>query len=95
MTEKEYRSHPSVSRSELWRLITESPEKFIYNRENPQPPTNALIFGQAFHMAVLQPEIYDDNFAVAPVSDRPGRNFVLKIRARLLSRRNGRELFWQ
>ena len=70
MTEKEYRSHPSVSRSELWRLITESPEKFIYNRENPQPPTNALIFGQAFHMAVLQPEIYDDNFVVAPSVDR-------------------------
>lgn len=69
MTEKEYRSHPSVSRSELWRLITESPEKFMYYRENPHPPTNALIFGQAFHMAVLQPEIYDDNFAVAPDVD--------------------------
>ena len=42
----------------------------IYYRENPQPPTNALIFGQAFHMAVLQPEIYGDNFAAAPVFDR-------------------------
>ena len=70
MTEHEYRTHPAVSRSELWRLITESPEKFIYYRENPQPPTNALIFGQAFHMAVLQPEIYEDNFAAAPVFDR-------------------------
>ena len=70
MTEHEYRTHPAVSRSELWRLITESPEKFIYYRENPQPPTNALIFGQAFHMAVLQPEIYGDNFAAAPVFDR-------------------------
>lgn len=70
MTEHEYRTHPAVSRSELWRLITESPEKFIYYRENPQPTTNALIFGQAFHMAVLQPEIYGDNFAAAPVFDR-------------------------
>lgn len=70
MTEHEYRTHPAVSRSELWRLITESPEKFMYYRENPQPPTNALIFGQAFHMAVLQPEIYGDNFAAAPVFDR-------------------------
>lgn len=70
MTEHEYRTHPAVSRSELWRLITESPEKFKFYRENPQPPTNALIFGQAFHMAVLQPEIYNDNFAAAPVFDR-------------------------
>lgn len=70
MTEHEYRTPPAVSRSELWRIITESPEKFMYYRENPQPPTNALIFGQAFHMAILQPEIYYDNFAVAPVSDR-------------------------
>lgn len=70
MTESEYRSHPSVSRSELWKLISEGPEKFNYLRSNPQPPTNALIFGQAFHMAVLQPEIYDDNFAAPPSCDR-------------------------
>lgn len=70
MTEKEYRSHPAVSRSELWRIITESPEKFRYYRDNPTPPTDALIFGQALHMSVLQPEIYADNFAAAPEADR-------------------------
>ena len=70
MTEKEYRSHPAVSRSELWRIITESPEKFRYYRDNPPPPTDALIFGQALHMSVLQPEIYADNFAAAPEADR-------------------------
>lgn len=70
MTEHDYRTNSAVSRTELWRLITESPEKFQYLRSNPQPATNALIFGQAFHMAILQPEIYDDNFAVAPNVDR-------------------------
>lgn len=70
MTEKEYRSHPAVSRSELWRIITESPEKFRYYRDNPPPPTDALIFGQALHMSVLQPEIYAENFAAAPEADR-------------------------
>ena len=35
MTEKEYRSHPAISRSELWK-IRESPEKFKYLKENPE-----------------------------------------------------------
>ncbi|MGN1120312.1 MAG: PD-(D/E)XK nuclease-like domain-containing protein [Oscillospiraceae bacterium] len=69
MTELEYRSHPAISRSELFR-IADSPEKFIYRREHPEPPTEALIFGQALHMSVLQPELYDDNFIVAPDVDR-------------------------
>ena len=70
MTEKEYRAHPAVSRSELWRLLSGTPEKYRYYKDNPQPATDALIFGQALHMSVLQPEIYSDNFAVMPDVDR-------------------------
>ena len=70
MTEKEYRAHHAVSRSELWRLLSETPEKYRYYKDNPPPATDALIFGQALHMSVLQPEIYTDNFAVAPDADR-------------------------
>ena len=70
MTEKEYRAHPAVSRSELWRLLSGTPEKYRYYKDNPQPATDALIFGQALHMSVLQPEIYEANFAVMPDVDR-------------------------
>lgn len=69
MTEKEYRAHPAISRSELWR-IAESPEKFKYYRENPPEPTPALVFGQLFHKMALQPETVWDEFAVAPTVDR-------------------------
>ena len=69
MTEKEYRSHPAISRSELWK-IRESPEKFKYLKENPTEPTPALIFGQAFHKLALQPETFSDEFAVMPQADR-------------------------
>ena len=69
MTEKEYRAHPAVSRSELWR-IRESPEKFKYFKENPQEATPALLFGQAFHKYVLQPESFESEFAVMPEVDR-------------------------
>lgn len=69
MTEKEYRAHPAISRSELWR-IRESPEKFKYYREHPPEPTPALVFGQLFHKMALQPESVWDEFALAPDVDR-------------------------
>lgn len=69
MTEAEYRAHPAVSRSELWR-IHESPQKFKYFKENPKAPTPALLFGQVFHKLALEPETFFDEFAVAPEVDR-------------------------
>ena len=69
MTEFEYRNHPAISRSELWK-IRESPEKFKFYKENPIEPTPALIFGQLFHKLALQPETFGDEFAVMPNVDK-------------------------
>ena len=69
MTEKEYREHPAISRSELFK-IRESPEKFKYYQENPEKPTPSLVFGQLFHAMALQPETVADLFAVTPNVDR-------------------------
>lgn len=72
MTEKEYRLHPAISRSELAKM-SESPEKFKYYREHPEPATPALLFGQLFHAMALQPETVDKDFAVAPIVDRQAK----------------------
>lgn len=69
MTEKEYRKHPAISRSELWK-ISESPQKFKWAKENPESPTPSLLFGQAFHTLALQREIFFDEFAVEPNVDK-------------------------
>ena len=69
MTEQEYRKHPAISRSELFK-ISESPEKFKYYREHPEESTPALVFGQLFHAMALQPEMVNEQFAVAPNVDR-------------------------
>lgn len=69
MTEKEYRQHPAISRSQLFKL-RESPEKFQYYMEHPEPATPALVFGQLLHAMVLQPDTVDRDFAVAPICDR-------------------------
>ncbi len=69
MTDQEYRHHPAISRSELFK-IRESPEKFRYYKDNPEPPTPALVFGQLFHAMALQPEMLSEMFAIAPSVDR-------------------------
>lgn len=69
MTEIEYRSHPAISRSELFK-IAESPEKFKYYKEHPEPPTPSLIFGQLLHAMALTPETVWEQFAVMPNVDR-------------------------
>ena len=69
MTEKEYRAHPAISRSSLFKIL-DSPEKFRYEQEHPEEPTPALRFGQAFHKMALQPEEFWDEFAVRPEMDR-------------------------
>ena len=69
MTEREYRQHPAISRSELFK-ISESPEKFKYYKEHPEDPTPALLFGQLFHAMALQPETVWEQFAVCPNVDR-------------------------
>lgn len=69
MTEKEYRTHPAISRSELWKM-NESPEKFLWYKNHPIEPTPALLFGQLVHKMLLQPESFQTEFVVAPAVDR-------------------------
>lgn len=69
MTEREYRQHHAISRSELWRMH-ESPEKFKWFKDHPPEPTPALTFGQVVHKLLLQPETFDEDFAVLTEMDR-------------------------
>lgn len=65
MTEKEYRSNPAISRSELWRM-NESPEKFKWFKDHPPAPTDSLVFGQYVHALLLEPDKVDSMFYVLP-----------------------------
>ena len=63
MTEKEYREHPAISRSQLWKM-SESPEKFLYAIQNTEEPAPSLLFGQIVHKLVLQNEDFASEYAV-------------------------------
>lgn len=65
LTEKEYRQHPAISRSELWK-ISESPEKFKWYKDHPLPPTDSLLFGQYVHALLLEPDKAETDFMVMP-----------------------------
>lgn len=65
MTEQEYRNHPGVNKSTLWE-IRKSPMHYKWALEHPSEDTPALRMGRAIHMAVLQPERFCENYAVAP-----------------------------
>ena len=65
MTEHEYRSHPAISRSELWR-IRESPEKFKWFKDHPLGSTDAFLFGQYVHALLLEPDKVSQRFYVMP-----------------------------
>lgn len=67
MTNKEYRAHEGVSRSDLW-LMAKSPLHYKYQIEHPQEETPALIFGAAQHKMVLETADFDAEFAVLPES---------------------------
>lgn len=69
MTNAEYHAHPAISKSSLFK-ISESPEKFRYYMDHPHVDTPTLIFGSAFHKAVLEPDDFDSEFVVAPNVDR-------------------------
>ena len=69
MSEKEYREHPAVNKSSLWEM-RKSPMHYRWALEHPTEDTQALAFGRALHMAVLQPNEFLSHYRLAPSVDR-------------------------
>lgn len=60
-----YHSEPGISKSNL-DAIHRSPAHFLASLEQPDEPTEAMMLGTAFHAAVLEPERFLAEYAVAP-----------------------------
>lgn len=54
----------------LNHLSNKSPEYFRFIMDNPQRATAAMKFGSALHMNVLQPEEFNNTYAVSPKFDK-------------------------
>jgi exodeoxyribonuclease VIII len=69
MTNAEYHSLPSISKSGL-DLIHRAPALYRYRRANPTPQTPAMRWGTLVHTAILEPETMAERHIVAPACDR-------------------------
>lgn len=70
MTNREYREHEGVSRSELFTIISKTPLHYKYSLEHKEEPSAAMIFGSAAHKYVLEKKDFFEEYAVAPAVDR-------------------------
>jgi len=69
MNDKQYNELEGLRRSDLW-VLNKTPLHFKYNLDNPQPQTEALLFGSAVHKYILEPLDFYNEYAVAPQVDR-------------------------
>lgn len=67
-TNKKYHGYlQAISKSRLSKMSI-CPAYFKWCEENPQEPTEDLVFGSAFHKVVLEPATFDREFAVLPLN---------------------------
>lgn len=69
MTNKEYRKHSGISKSQLSKIAI-SPMHFKYYLEHEEEDTPALLFGRALHKYILEKDDFEKEFAVVPELDR-------------------------
>lgn len=77
---EKYHRHPAVSKHGL-DDFRKAPALYLYNRENPTPPTPALLFGSLYHTVILEPELIGQLYAVVP-SDAPARPSIRQREAK-------------
>lgn len=83
LSNDDYHGGPGLSSSNLKTILKNSVLDFLKEKENPKPPTKALIFGTAFHTMVLEPHLFFNEFTIA--NDLP--------KAPSRSKKDGKEIF--
>lgn len=62
MPNEAYHLHEFTSASQLKKIASTSLAHFKFERENPKEPTAALIFGNAYHTLILEPERFKEEY---------------------------------
>lgn len=64
-TNAEYHANPAISKSRLAKIGI-CPQYYKWAMDNPQPKTDELIFGSAFHKWILEKDDFYNEFTVIP-----------------------------
>ena len=62
-----YHADPAISSSRI-KTFSASTLRYLYDQANPPEPSPAMQLGTAAHCAILEPEKFADEFAIAPES---------------------------
>lgn len=63
-----YHSSARISRSDLVLLkLPNTPADFMYERGIVEPPSAAMVRGSALHTAILEPDLFEQQFALMPL----------------------------
>lgn len=90
MNDREYNALDGIRRSDLW-VIKQSPMHFRYHMDHPETDSPSLTFGRAMHKYILEPETFNEEFAIAPIVDRRTKDGKLEY-ADFLNTLGGREV---
>lgn len=81
LTYDEYADLPGLRKSTLWPLVSRTPAHYMNLLENPEEETPAMKFGTAFHTLLLEPERFDEEYAVGgPINPKTGETFGPKTK---------------
>jgi hypothetical protein len=70
MTSEEYHACPELSNSGNNIILDETPAHFKFYKDNPRPPTKAMITGQIVHLLTLEPDKFLETAVTMPKVDR-------------------------
>lgn len=77
LSNADYHAAPGVSKTHLDLIATKSPRHYWQKYLNPDrpavEPTDALRVGNAIHCAILQPDLFESEYAAKPECDRRTR----------------------
>ena len=66
MTNEQYHAHPALGSTNI-KEILKNPYKFKMGVKKEQTP--AMVMGSAIHCMVLEPHLFDEDYAIAPQYD--------------------------
>lgn len=69
MRSEDYHAHEGTGHTMLAKMLT-SPLAFQWAKEHPEEPTPAMMFGTAFHTAILEPERFANEYIVIELDRR-------------------------
>ena len=77
--ENDYYKIDRMSNS-MMKHFARSPRHYLYAKNNPIEPTEAMIFGNAFHTYILENDKYNDRYIVIP-NEAPKRPTKAQLKA--------------